>query len=471
MMDKTISFTQLNLTRSKRMFERSIRLLVLAGTAAFLAAPCLVARADDNTALPTIPAPSIPDKTFKITDYGAVADGQTLCTDAISKAIDACSKAGGGTVLVPAGKFLTGPFTLVSNMDFKVDQGATLVFSDDPSLYAVSEDSSHESSEGNGRRYQNFIQGNNLHDIALTGSGTIDGQGLKWWMMFMPFKKKMSDPAAPPHRPLMISLNNCQRVDVEGLTLKDSPMFHLVPQACQDVLISGLNISASPTSPNTDGIDPSGSNYLIKNCTIDTGDDNIALKPVHAAIPGHPACENFLVTDCTFKNGHGMSIGGQTPGGLKHLVVRNCTFDQTQNGIRMKAPRGNGGLVEDCTYENLTMDGVEHPITISSFYPLPKGNNFGTTQPVDTKTPIWRDIHITNVTATESDYGGEIFGLPEMHITDMTLTNVKISATRPLRIANADGIKFVNCEIDATNGQPVVLTDATIDGLDPTTGK
>jgi polygalacturonase len=250
-------------------------------------------------------------------------------------------------------------------------------------------------------------------------------------------------------------------------------MFHLVPQACQDVLISGLTITSSPTSPNTDGIDPSGSNYLIKNCTIDTGDDNIALKPVHGAIDGHPACENFFITDITCKHGHGISIGGQTPGGLKGLVVQNCTFHDTDNGIRMKAPRGQGGTVEDCTYQNITMKGVKHAISISSFYPLPKSDDiFDETQPMDAKTPIWKDITITNVTADESDYAGEIFGTGESHITGLTLTNVKISAEHPLRIANADNIKFVNCEVDVTGGgDPITLKNATVTGIDPSAGK
>jgi polygalacturonase len=455
------------------MFTRSTRSLVLAAAVAILAGftPSAL-RADEPTTMPDIPQPTIPDKTFSITDYGAVADGTTLCTDAITKAIDACSKAGGGTVLVPAGKFLTGPFTLASNLDFKVDQGATLTFSNDKTLYPVSVDPSHESSEGGGKRYQNFIEGDNLHDLAITGSGTIDGQGQVWWDAFLPYKKDMSNPAAPAHRPLMIVLENCQRVDVQDITLTNSPMMHLVTQACQDVVISGITITAPSTSPNTDGIDPSGSNYLIKNCTIDTGDDNIALKPVHGAIEGHPACENILITDCTFKHGHGMSIGGQTPGGLKNMTVQNCTFTDTTAGIRMKATRGNGGVVEDVTYENLTMDDVKDAITISSYYPIPKGNTFfSDPQPVDSKTPIWRNIQITNVTSTDGQYAGEIIGTPEMHVTGVTLTNVKLSATKPMRIFNADDIKFVGSEIDVDGKAPIIVVDAKIDGIDPTTGK
>ncbi|MGA3068244.1 MAG: glycoside hydrolase family 28 protein [Tepidisphaeraceae bacterium] len=456
------------------MFKGSTRGLVVAAAFTLLATitPASL-RADTPATMPapTIAPPSIPNKTFSIADYGAVGDGTTLNTDAITKALTACSQAGGGTVLVPAGKFLTGPFTLVSNLDLKIDQGATLIFSDDNTLYPVAPDPTNPSSEGNGQFYKDFISGDHLHDLAITGAGTIDGQGAKWWKAFAPFKNDMHNPAAPPHRPLLINIKYCQRIDIEGVTLTNSPMMHLATLACQDVLISGITIIAPPKSPNTDGLDPSGSNYLIKNCNISTGDDNIALKPVKGAIDGHPACENFLITDCTFGRGHGMSVGGQTSGGLNNVTVQNCTFQGTDAGIRMKAPRGSGGLVQNLTYNNLTMDGVKHAISISSVYPIPKVIDFGTTRPADDKTPIWKDIQISNVTATDSSYAGEIIGLPEMPITGITFTNVKIAAKHSLRVQNANQIKFVNSEIDVEDPPAVAIIDATVEGIDPLAGK
>jgi polygalacturonase len=354
------------------MFGRHIALKCIAvtGMAAFLAlAAARPVRADDATTAPStqpdIPLPKIPDHTFSIADYGATGDGTTLNTEAIQKAIDTCSQAGGGTVLIPAGKFLTGPIKLASNINFKVDAGATLIMSDDTANYPVTK-SSHEKTNG---RYQNCIEARDVHDLEISGTGTIDGQGEKWWTAFRPFKNKMSDPAAPPHRPHLMVIHNCQRLYVHDITLMNSPMFHLIPEDCRDVTINGIKISAPQTAPNTDGIDPSGLNFFITKCVIDNGDDNIALKPVDDFYPGHVACEDFLITDCTFKHGHGMSIGGQTPGGLKHLVVRNCTFENNDAGIRLKAPRGEGGTVEDCTYEDLTMTHVEIAIQITSYYP------------------------------------------------------------------------------------------------------
>src|SRR5207253_1217248 len=162
---------------------------------------------------------------------------------------------------------------------------------------------------------------------------------------------------------------NITRLLVKDVTLTNSPNFHLITDDSEDVTIDHVTIKSPANAPNTDGIDPSGWNYHITRCTIDTGDDNIAIKAHKAAKAGRPSCEHFLVEDCTFRRGHGMSIGGQTPGGLRGLLVRNCTFDGTEAGIRMKAPRGEGGLVEDCTYEKITMRGVKVPIFITSYYP------------------------------------------------------------------------------------------------------
>ena len=146
-------------------------------------------------------------------------------------------------------------------------------------------------------------------------------------------------------------------------------MFHLVPRACREVTIDSIHIKSPANSPNTDGIDPSGFDYLITNCTIDTGDDNIALKPRPIPDPLHLSCENFLIEGCTFLHGHGMSIGGGSNGGVRNMVVRDCRFEDTDAGIRLKSGRDRGGLVENLTYENLTMKRVKTSIMITSYYP------------------------------------------------------------------------------------------------------
>ncbi len=395
------------------------------------------------------PLPVIPTNTFLVTNYGAVGDGTTLNTAAIQKTIAAATAAGGGIVLVPEGKFLTGPFTLASQINLQLARGATILISDDMKNHPSPND-----------RYQDCISVADAHDIEISGDGTIDGQGKVWWEAFRADKTMT-------HRPFMVRLSKCTRVYVHGVTLCNSPMFHLVPQNCTDVTIQGITIQAPANAPNTDGIDPSGWNYLITNCTIDDGDDNIAVKPGSSS--RSPGNKNFLITNCTFRHGHGMSIGSNTDNGIEDLRVSNCTFDSTDSGIRIKTQRGHGGLLQNLTYENLTMTAVKNPIYIIDWYPernAPKDPSTEKAQPVDAHTPINRNIVIRNVTATACPTAGTIRGLPEAPISNVTLSNVTISAKEPMKIYHAQGIKFIDSKVTVENGKPLTLFNAEVTGLE-----
>jgi len=403
-----------------------------------------------------IPAPQIPDHVFTVTDYGAVGDGKTMNTEAIAKTIAACVAAGGGRVSFPAGNFLTGPFVIQSNMDLHVEKGASVVFSDDPTNYKLTN-----------RRFENCILAQNCHDILISGEGTIDGQGAYWWHHYVLPKNSPPATTQPERRPNMIALSGCQRVRVEGVTLTNSPMFHLVPQGCQDVTIDGIKIIAPGVGgPNTDGIDPSGYNFHILNCMIDVGDDCIAIKPSRRIDPNKPSCLDFLIEDCTFLHGHGMSIGNPTPGGLKNLTVRNCTFDGTDCGIRMKTSRLAGGIVEDCTYDNLKMKNVKTAILITDYYPsIPLHPEDDPAQTVGPNTPIFRHIHISNVTAVDSMVAGQLIGVAEMPLSDIMMDHVNISAKTGMRIVHAKDIKFTNSSITTETGPATTQFDAQVTGL------
>jgi polygalacturonase len=242
-------------------------------------------------------------------------------------------------------------------------------------------------------------------------------------------------------------------------------MFHLVPQNCTDVIIEGITIKSPLDAPNTDGIDPSGWNFLITRCLIDSGDDNIAIKPGSGRTPGN---KNFKVTHCTFVHGHGCSVGSGTAGGIEDLLVSDCTFDQTDAGIRIKTLRGNGGLLQNCTYENLQMTAVKNPIYIIDWYPernAPKDPATEKPEPVTDRTPFNQNIIIRNVTATNSPTAGTIRGLPEAPITGVTLSNVNLSAKTGMKIYHARGIRFVNSKITVEQGDVLTTCDAEITGL------
>lgn len=393
------------------------------------------------------PLPVIPRATFDITRYGAVGDGQTLATAAIQKSIDAAAAAGGGTVRVPAGKFLTAPFTLASHINLHLERGAVILVSDDLARYPVVNN-----------RYQDSITVSDAQDVEISGPGVIDGQGAAWWSAFR------ANPAMT-HRPYLIKISNCTRVLVADVTLRNSPMFHLVPQNCTDVTIRGIHIYAPANAPNTDGIDPSGWNFLIRDCAIDTGDDNIAIKPVAARVPGN---KNFLIQDCNFLHGHGCSIGSGTAGGIEDLTVTHCTFDQTDSGIRIKTARDRGGLLQNVTYENLTMKAVKNPIYIIDFYPertAPKDPATEKPESVTARTPINKNIMIRNVTATDCPTAGTIRGLPELPIEGVTLANVRISAKIGLKIYHARAVRFEKSKITVQEGKPLITYDAEVTGL------
>ena len=392
--------------------------------------------------------PAIPIKTFDISHYGAVGDGKTLDTGAIQKTIDAASAAGGGTVLVPAGRFLTGPFTLASRINLHLDRGAVILISDDLAHYPVVN-----------HRYQDSITVSDAHDVEITGEGVIDGQGAAWWAAFRANR-------AMTHRPYLIKISNCTRLLVAGVTLENSPMFHLVPEHCTDVTIREIHIHAPANAPNTDGIDPSGWNFLITGCAIDTGDDDIAIKPTGGRSPGD---KNILIQDCTFGHGHGCSIGGGTFGGIEDVTVRHCTFDQTDAGIRIKSARDRGGLLQNITYENLTMTRVKNPIYIYDYYPertAPQDPADAKPDAITSHTPISKNIIIRNVTATDCPTAGTIYGVPEMPVDGVTLSNVNLSAETGLKIYYARNIRFENSKITVQKGKPLITYDAQVTGLE-----
>jgi polygalacturonase len=223
-------------------------------------------------------------------------------------------------------------------------------------------------------------------------------------------------------------------------------MFHVVPHHCQDVTVEDVSILTPADAPNTDGIDPANSrDVLIRRCTIDTGDDNIALK---GGGVGGPPTENVTVTECKFLHGHGVSIGSETQAGVRNFLVERCSFENTVTALRIKSDRTRGGVVEHVRYRDLTMKNVETALSISLFYDDRKAAARPELKPVTPNTPIIRDIVFSNITCDgATKRAGEIAGLPESPIDGVTLENVRITGaagpftqqdTRNLRLLNFD---------------------------------
>ncbi len=390
-----------------------------------------------------------------------VGDGLTDNTKAIQAAIDSVYNAGGGVVEFSNGKFLTGPFVLRSNITLQIDSSATILATQNQKAYYYPNTDTTKPPAS----LQNFIYAKNAVNITITGGGTIDGQGQPWWDSVNAAKAKGL--STLPLRPRLIELDNSKHILITNITLKNAPMFHLCPQYSYDVNINHIKILAPSNSPNTDGIDPAQCHHVrISYCTIDNGDDDIAVGASHndPSWPGAAANTDIIISHCTFLHGHGCSIGSYTSGGVDSMLVDSCTFNGTDNGFRIKSERGRGGDIRGITYSNVTMTNVRYPIYFSEYYPhIPSQTD--PAQTVNSTTPHYHDITIKNLTSTGSPYAGVIVGLPEMFINNIHLQNVNISAGSGMQIRNAS-VDTVNTNVKVNSGTAFLMeVNSTVSGV------
>jgi polygalacturonase len=404
-------------------------------------------------------------KAFDVREFGAKGDGATYDTEAIQKALDACGQAGGGTVTFSPGIYLSKPLNLRTKTTVLLEEGATLLASPQQSDFL--KDGGDWLKAKSGGDFIPFIRGSDLADMTLTGKGTIDGNGAVWWEEAEKARQKVSGFTLP--RPNLVVLSRCKNLRVSGIRLINSPKFHLVPSECEDVTIDGITILAPERAANTDGIDPSNCrNVKITRCLIDVGDDNVAIKSGKKVEGREFGCENIEVTDCTFKHGHGMSIGSEVVGGVCNVTVKNCSFEDTDNGLRIKSRRDKGGVVENITYTDITMKNVHPAISIAAYYQqsthakYPKDDP---AQPMTGTTPVFRNITIKNLTATSTKDAGLIVGLPESLVENVVLENVNLTATEGLTIANAAGIQLRKVHVAVAKGEPIITDNAQVEGM------
>ncbi len=357
---------------------------------------------------------------------GATGDGHTKDTAALQRAIDACAKGEGGVVHLTAGTYISGPLALKSHVMLSIDRGATLLGSPDMEDYPIRADAPW--------RRVSLLHADNVVDIAIAGAGTIDGNGKIWWDAKA--LRKKGEPELP--RPLLIDLTNSKQILIEGVTIQNSPQYNIATFLCDGLTVRDVTIlNPGRGAPNTDGIDPfSTSHVLIEHTTIDTGDDNVAIKSglVERGDPNVPSSD-IVIRDCTFRAGHGLSIGSETAGGVRNVTVERVTFAGTRQGIRIKSARGRGNDIGNLTYRDIKMDGVETPIEITNYYTGMVKDDPG--QPVTEHTPKFHDITIENLTATGAKRAALVMGLPESPIKNLVLKNVNISATAGMTVQYA----------------------------------
>jgi Glycosyl hydrolases family 28/PEP-CTERM motif len=453
--------------------------------------------------LPAAPTlPTIGSSVYDVTVSNPSINGGTAASTASSNnatALNAyityCSNNGGGTVEVPAGLFKTATLTMKSNVNLQLDSGATL------------QDNTMNNGVLIGGGTMITTSGSGLHDMAITGSGILD------------------DAATTTSGTKMVLLQNVNRLLVSGVTIENAGNEHLVPEKDTNVTITGINInddySISKTGDyldNTDAIDYSGSNFRIQNCTIAAGDDDIVAKPASTA------CNNIVINNCTIISGHGISVGGGTAAGVSNVVVANCTFNTALGnnpsknvisyGLRMKAIDGSdnksdkdgvttaqsimsgdigGGTahpLKNVKFINITMNGVQRPIAIESFYN--GGDTFATTPTdsffytygsstptaISTSTPLWDNIAFENVTATATSNVLRINGLniydpthPQPNapvanaIDGLSFSNVKLTGGSQLQLWYGADIDLSGLTVTGTTQSLYGLTNLTSSGV------
>ena len=410
---------------------------------------------------------------------GAKQDGKTLNTTLINNTINRLNANGGGTLFFPAGKYLTGAIRLKSNITIELEAGSTLLFSDNFDDYLPFVEMRHE-----GILMKSFcplFYAVAAENITIKGEGTIDGQGKKWWDEFFRIITDMKNNGVRDinkyqamwekandvkklyaetnedyvssmqrrfFRPPFIQPLRCKNIRILGIRITNSPFWTINPEFCENITVDGVTI-ANPLSPNTDGINPESCHYVhISNCHISVGDDCITLKSgrdLQARKLGVGE-ENITITNCTMLAGHGgVVIGSEMSGGVKKVVISNCVFDGTDRGIRIKSTRGRGGVVEDIQVSNIVMKDIkEEAITLDMLYskmPL---------EPLSERTPIFRNINISNVTGSDVLIPIKIRGLEESPISNITFTNINIDGKQKCVFQNYKNIKmndvFVNGE-------------------------
>jgi len=316
--------------------------------------------------MPQLQRPQFPKRTFSIADFGAVADGETKNTGSIADAIAACAKAGGGRVLVPPGRWLTGPIQLKSNVNLHLAAGSTLLFSQDFNDYlpvVFVRWAGHEC-----YNFSPFIYARDCENIAVTGPGTLDGKGEPWWEWIpdkekaaikkiynaeengIPVKDRIFGVPGAGLRPEFVSPINCRNVLFEGFTLVDGPFWSVNPVYCENVIARDLKIITR--HPNGDGVNANSCrNMLVEHCYFHTDDDAVAIKAGMNADGRrvNKPCENIVVRHIYSKGPRwgSISIGSDISGGVRNVLVRDVHFDGTLLGFQIKSAPRRGGYVEN----------------------------------------------------------------------------------------------------------------------------
>ncbi len=405
-----------------------------------------------------IPLPKIPSYTVCLSDFGGIGDGVFLNTEVFSHALAHLSERGGGVLTVPAGIWFTGPVTLPSCTELRVEKDAVIVFSTDQDLYPII-DTNFEGLDV--RRCLSPINATGAHDIAITGGGIIDGNGDAWrevkrrkvsedlwktvlqrggvlsedgktWFPDEGYQKARAtagslnypDPSLDENeiktflRPVLVSLRECERVLIEDCTFQNSPCWNLHPLWCRNVTVRNINVRNPYHSANGDGIDIEACEHvLLTGSTFDVGDDAICIKSGKDADGrrhGRP-CRDLTITDCTVYHGHGgFVVGSEMSGGVDHIYMKDIV---------------SYGVIFNLYYAGVAASEMKEGGEVA-------------TLAVDETTPEFRDCTFSDILCSGAGQAIYINGLPEMPVRNLAFRNCRFEADKGAEVHYAEGITF-----------------------------
>ncbi len=409
--------------------------------------------------LDRIVPPEFPTRDFVITDFGAVGDGHTDCTSAISNAIDVCVKSGGGRVVVPAGTFLTGAIHLKSNVNLHLAAtNSVLEFSTDPQAYLPVVFSRFEGTEL--YNYSPLIYALGQNNVAVTGDGTLDGQadGSNWLAWKKTAKReelvKMADDNVPVEqrrfgpggdlRPDFIQFNRCRNVLVEGVHIRRSPMWEIHPLLSTNVIVRDVDIVSH--GANNDGCDPeSCRDVLIEKCLFDTGDDCISIKSGRnndGRRVGVPSV-NLIIRNCTMRDGHaGVAIGSEISGSCSNVFVENCQMSSPNLvcALRLKSNAVRGGTIQNIFMRDVNVGVVKDSVLQIDFL-YEEGANGGF-------KPIAQNVAMENVTVARTPRVLNVRGFPAAQISNVRIYHSTFKQIKKPDVDIDADVKLVDCSLE-----------------------
>ena len=476
----------------------------------------------DSFQTPKVREPRIPNRSVEVTQFGAVADGHTLNTQAIAQAIDALASEGGGRLVFPRGVWLSGPVELKDNIELHLEEGALLQFTRQYDQYPFHAIRIKDHAE---MAVTAPIWAYDAENIAITGRGVIDGGGDAWrpvkrykmtsrqwrdlmrsgvydretgiWWPTQEACDAATGKIVPPRdstdprdweplrvfmRPQLVKLVLCRRVLLEGVTFQNSPAWNLNPTACEDLTVRDVTVRNPWYSQNGDGLDlVSCRNVLVTGSRFDVGDDAICLKSGEDELGRRLALptENIVIRDCVVYHGHGgFVIGSEMSGGVRDVRVDNCVFIGTDTGLRFKSTRGRGGVVERVYITNITMTDIPGEAILFDLYyegdaPLDGHGNIRDTtrrpEPVSEETPLFKDIYMRHIVCRGARRAALLQGLPEMPLQDIHLEDVSIASELGAVAMDAEDISLARVAILPKSGPVVQMSgcrDVVIDSLE-----